>query len=282
MSKYDLKPLKTSALDSQAFFEGKGLEQMFYVQKDLMYHLHKADKLIAIEYDINERESQEHFRTLVYYLIEELAELQEALETHQLKHQNFNSIFYEHYIKSLENINEEMADVYAFMLELMVIVGYTADDVHDFSVNVSESHNLQAIVSNNRKLESLFDTIKSTMTLMGLHPQRNSFFELELDTFKGHNIYSFGNRLSIDLLKESQVWQHNIITELMKATRLLKAKPWKLKYKEVNLKEFKDNLLSAFTVLIGYTIAMGGTQESIYHNYISKNLENLERIKNEY
>lgn len=103
----------------------------------------------------------------------------------------------------------------------------------------------------------------------------------------GHTIgaiapHKIGDIQSRDVHEKAREFVGYTVEELYEAVGMLKGKPWKAEYKEVDRDAFVEEVADAWHFFLEFLIMVGITPEELFSAYFSKTLVNINRWKNGY
>lgn len=261
---------------------GKTLEDMFTRQRLLMENYIALENLpeYPIE-DLGTRTNQKLLKSFAYRVIEELGESFEHLQN------AFGAISTNHSEEAQQLIdmyNEEIADAWHFLLELMVfsdlnehslsqwVARFTYDNPrYDSLLN---SHNLLGGFLKYADFKNQEDgktQIRRDRTMFIIYP------DVIASEFPGS---MGGRKLSPKVMSDHAEFLWEITFRLTLAMNCLKARDWHTEEKRVvNQIKYNESLMEAFIAMIRFMAYTGKTELSIYNSYVNKNYINWERFK---
>lgn len=280
--------------------EGKYLEKMFDLQKELTEGYIKIEGLPQYPININAKKSQVILKDFASRVTEELAEGYES--THlavQMVSQvgwnidKLNSQQYQMLVNHLQNSNEEQADATAFFIELLLYAGVTPQHLREFALD-QVRHNPDAYM-----VCSKYPTLQLLMEVGAL--LLNNFHEVPEYPFgpQGYRLideYTLGkdeylkvkeycpafNQMSGEFhkIEAALLWQ--IQYHLGVGRNYLKNKPWKQTGELSDEEPYYENLCMGIIKMFGYHHIVGFTPDSLYRLFFKKNRVNVFRQKSEY
>lgn len=262
--------------------QGVGLLEMFARKENFLVILKPIEDFTNYPLDLSLKENQLIIKDFVGRITEELMESFEKMD--QLltiidKHDTPLNLL----VELIYETNEEFADVMHFMIELMILLGITYDDImvyfKEASQNVNcefpEDDDLSDIMYYARHI-NVFEHYYAGL--------RNDFDNLyrrfpKLDT--DMNMVHFGACTYIGIKRyQSMVnMSFNFIFQLNMLRGLLKKKPWRDNHKNINNKMVKDITLLCFSYLMRFYDLSGYDANSNINCYMRKNIINIQRVK---
>lgn len=279
--------------------DGKYLEKMFELQKDLMEGYIKIEGLPRYPISIHSKNSQVIFKDMAARSVEELAEGYEStqLACELMRKYGWNLDLlsekeYQMLLNHLQNTNEEQADATAFLLELLIYTHVTEEDLRKFAQDVCGTELpfgaplLDALTYTGIKLINEFnplmmDIIRDTQTNL-YHLVRRDMFNNEEDYQKAlEYIPGWRNLSEIAHNNEMNIlWQ--IEYHLGVGRNYLKNKPWKQTEELSDTALYYDSLYHSICKLFGYHAIMGLTPKGLYTIFWKKHCVNKFRQRSMY
>lgn len=260
------------------------LEDMFRLHKVLVdQFIQMGDIPECPLYDLTaSRSNQKVVKDFAYRIIEELGEAGASLENAYLYVSANNAGEASTYI---EQYNEELADVWHFMLELLML---SRIDIHAISqwANglVREDERLSTFLSSQSILGGLLKYAEFLNNQDGMpyvKTHRNLFVIIpDVDAMNEQVENMGGRKISLDVLNKHAEFFWAITQKLTGAMNFLKIRAWhKDDDRKGNLIEYTNHLMESFLYLLRLMVYTGKTEYSIYLSYVYKNRINLERNK---
>lgn len=256
----------------------ESLVDMFKKQRELMKWYIVREGLPQYPLDLTMRANQKLLKSFAYRIIEELGEASENL------YMAFNCISTNHSEEAfvcLERYNEELADVWHFMLETMIFSGMDEYGVSEWISTYTRDHpQFGGILDRNNLLGGFlkFAEFLNQQDGKPYQKDRNQFRLMrEADAIK--EPWNMGGRLLSDnsLENHDQFFWH-ISYKLTMAMNCLKTRDWHTQSEAtVNIIQFSKTLMDTFIVLIRLMVYTGKTELGIYNSYVIKNKINHER-----
>jgi NTP pyrophosphatase (non-canonical NTP hydrolase) len=272
--------------DGDAVFQNLSLERMFYRQKQVMKRLIDDSKLPPFPYDINQKENQQHFRSLHGFLVEELFEFKEAYsKLVEYVEQPENKLDSEILLELLASVNQEYSDVLAFAFELLIYAGITEDDIRLFVKDNLKKLEMPELIHEDT-LKTILDSAAVMNSLNMFTFQRSEYRLLDLsDIYPISSVngdITLGLKCSAHLLAFMATPITQILEDYASITSLLKKKPWRENGPDTDLEVFGSKLIDATLGILSLGQLYGATPYSIYVQYINKAILNIERQNNNY
>lgn len=281
--------------------EGKYLEKMFDLQKELTEGYIKIEGLPQYPININAKKSQVILKDFASRVTEELAEGYES--THlavQMASQvgwninKLNSQQYQMLVNHLQNSNEEQADATAFFIELLLYAGVNPQYLREFALdqisNNPEAYNicskyptLQLLMEVGAVLLNNFYGVPDGIVgPMGYYLINDNTFDTEDEYLKVKEYCPAFNRMSDEFhkIESTLLWQ--IQYHLGVGRNYLKNKPWKQTGELSDEEPYYENLCMGIIKMFGYHQIVGFTPDSLYRLFFKKNRVNVFRQKSEY
>jgi len=249
---------------------GKELENMFYLQQDLLDHYVSIEGIPKYPFDLNSKNSQVIIKDFIARIIEELGE---AFESYEIMMTMFhNGVDEKEMIPYLQNFNEEIADSIHFWLETLIVSGIEVSDLKGFYFSDTSKGSI---------LLSWFLYAEGKVNLDTNYkkfPARYVIKDLDLyDEFlRG------GRKLSKEIMSIMKGYLWDITYHLQLARNTLKNKPWKQSQMMTDEGLYIIKLKDATVSLFKFLQFTGFSPASLYEVYYKKNLVNKFRIKSKY
>lgn len=261
---------------------GKTLEDMFIKQRFLM------EKYIALENlptypmeDLGARKNQKLLKSFAYRVIEELGESYEHL------YNAFGAISTNHGEEAqtyIDYYNEELADAWHFLLEMLIFSGVNEHDIKGWIVKfIYENPRYNSLLSSDNLLGGLLKygefknqedgklQIKRDRTMFIIYPDN---IASEVPGSMG------GKKLSHRVMEVHTEFFWEVTYRITLAMNCLKARDWHTEQNRVvNTIKYNEALMDAFLSMIRLMCYTGKTELSIYNSYVNKNIINWERFK---
>ncbi|MBV9125628.1 MAG: hypothetical protein JO112_19945 [Planctomycetes bacterium] len=100
------------------------LEKIFTLQRTFMDMLVEHDKFPEYPVDLTTKPGQRFFKETAFNMVEELMEASFTLKNRMHKLSEDSAVDWEHF-------REELADTFAYFVELMIIAGISANDIYN-------------------------------------------------------------------------------------------------------------------------------------------------------
>lgn len=218
--------------------KGDKLEAIFKRQKELMkkYHIIEATSGLLQTYDIpvdlDDARGQARIKDFAWRCTEELME---AIDAYQQK----------------AHFEEEIADAFHFLVELIILSGFTAKDM----------------------IEHLYRPGAVIYYQGESPPDMTSEDDLDL-LFRSYSIEGKAGSLRFTIVE--------FLVALGMTCHLLKNKPWVQTQRITDREEFKRRLIKTFREFIGICIAVEIDADSLYNLYFRKSDVNVFRQRSKY
>ena len=262
------------------------LGKMFQLQSNLMDKYIGLGKLPNYPLpSLDDRGSQLVIRDLIGYLLEELGEAYEKInETTQ---NILSPMGREITSKNVVQVNEEMADILHFLLEIMVFSGITRDDLATetykglVEMNIGDKYMAQ-YKENPSNMQVLHAMLLLGSTICRMN-RKNPIGNVAV--LHNHNIIDIELGFNFTSPKGLEVialicW--DITQNMTMVTNTLKNKPWKQGDMETKTDKYNERLYYLFFSVIELYSYMGFTAEAVYQTYALKNHINLVRVLQKY
>lgn len=278
---------KLNALELSLLDEGKGLEGIFSLQRDLMEGYIKCKALPEYPIDLSLRDSQKTIRHITGAFIEELSEAFTEYEK-LFEAINANSPNIPRDTKMtdyLAAMNEEIADSLHFFIELLIYANIDEGSIKAYySRMLKEELIPESIYNENNTLATILQVSIYSNNKSG-HNQRGYNVKLlrpDQYGFEDNNC-TLGFRVyhpSYFLLLKDILW--TITNNLYKAQNSLKAKAWRKQETKVDLGKFQLDIMECFLSYFCLIAFLGISEEAIFEVYCKKNKINFDRQNNNY
>jgi len=234
---------------------GEGLPVLFELQLELMAEYVKVEKLPQWPINPHEPKNQVILKDFMGRVAEELGESWEYYEN--MREGKIT-------IANLSGFNEEIADVTAFLLETLIYVGVTPEELHK-AIEPDKDDALGYLYNNTN--------FRSRTTIpRNLHEGRD-YIEAGIGRFMYTSEYS--NHLA------KTFWHFNYLLQMSK--NVLKNKPWKVHQVMTDENKFRNKLLTAAVEFFRMTTReLEMSPLGLVTVYYKKNRVNLFRIKSKY
>lgn len=271
--------------------EGKYLEQIYSLQKELIDHYVGIEGLPQYPLDVNTKKNQLIIKDFVGRVIEELAEgyesfmlVKDLTEKNQLWFSIQEGKEYKQMLNHLQNANEEQADALHFMVELLIFANIQPEDILAYCKKISPRLVDELSSSEGSNILDLVGIMGYSMLLVDNDGYIGNSTDLlcgidsdaDISLIKGGRKY---HQISYLCMKK-YMW--DIVYHLNIARNYLKNKPWKQSQMMTNELAFQEELVKAFIKLIGYLYTLGLNYHDIYVLYFKKQRVNKFRIQSKY
>jgi NTP pyrophosphatase (non-canonical NTP hydrolase) len=270
--------------DGRAQEQGLAFERMIWYQKQVMLTMIAKEKLPQFPYDLNEKDNQQHFRSLHGFLVEELSEFFEAYQLHSMEAFEPDAES-DKIVENLVKLNEEFADIMAFALELLLYADITTEDIRSYMKANLAQLNLKELVHEDL-LKMIMQSAGCINAMNQSTFQRTEYAILDLSMMYPissiHEELSLGVIYSATLVERMQSEIFKVLQNYHEALSLFKKKPWRDNGADVNLDAFKPKLINATLSLFLFAQLYRAEPLSIYYQFVNKSIINLERQETNY
>lgn len=263
---------------------GKTLDAMFELQKAILKQYIALEDLPQYPIELHTRKGQKVLKDFAYRFIEELGEAYEVLAL------GYGAVSTNHTEEAQEYIrlyNEELADAWHFMVELLLYSGVGPDEIRQWMYRYGKDHEeFGNLMSRESILGGLlpFAEFKNNMDHKNPGAIRNrDMFVIwpgpEVFTDTPQNLG--GRKLSAKEVEVHAEFLWFCTYNITSAMNCLKTREWhKEDERPVNSIKYHETLLEAFISFIRLMSFTGQTELGIYNSYILKNEINWQKIKN--
>lgn len=275
--------------------EGKILEKIYELQKQLIDGYVKIEGLPPYPIDVNPKKSQILIKDFVGRVIEELAEGYESLiliDKLCCKNLNFmynyDDVDLGQCINHLQNVSEEMADAMHFMVELLIYVNIQPDDILKYINKHFSESSLDLIPTKDRSntIRMAMYYGKSVLTkendlptmYTGVNLLRLTDFEYETKSL----LYQAGHIYDAELYNDFKKCLWDVAYHLNIARNFLKNKPWKQSQMMTDELNFQREIVEGFIAMMGAFYIIGIDDTTLYAIYFWKHEANLFRQNSKY
>jgi hypothetical protein len=270
--------LKIQDVEQPIIPEGKELEEIFILQKQLIEPYIGIEGLPQYPLDMSTKENQIIIKDFVSRVVEELGEAFEStLKLNELT-QGPPPLDHAVILPELENFNMECSDALHFMVETLIFLNIGPEDIKDYTDRILKESGSNFYASST--LSNLLLIARMKNNSVGIIPfpsQRGVIITGAYDLFNrgGTKICNYQIETSKSLLWEITYW-------LQVARNCMKNKAWKQTEESTEEHKLQLYIMEAFFSMIRYFDFMNMTPESIYTIYYKKNKVNMSRIINKY
>lgn len=264
---------------------GETLANMFELQKAVMEHYISIEDLPRYPMDLMIRTNQEKLKDFTYRIIEEMGECYQdmiiAYAHCTMNKPNESQV-------NIETFNEEIADVWHFMLEIMIFSGIEQAEIMQWmSDKVQENESLEAILRTLNPLGSLliyaqFLNDQDDKSYPKSMVDAYNVFKDDPDKPIRNPQLQGGRKLSDNIIETTAGFFWSYTHSLTLAMNCLKSRKWHTQDKVVNEILYKARIVESFVMLLRIMVYLGKGELSIFNSYYLKNLINQERIKTNY
>lgn len=262
---------------------GKTLDQMFHLQGAIMKeYIIRGDDIPEPPLDLATRQSQRLLKNFAWRITEELGEAYDMLK------QAYGCISTNHGEEAqgwISMYNEELGDVWHFMLEIMILSDMNANVLMNWVLKKKLTEPELSGILDHQNLYKSFQNLSEYYNQMDRKTHRSrdpNLFVIypEPDIFEFEQWNMGGRKISYAELENIEQFNWNIIFSLTRAMNCLKNRDWHTSQeKEVNFAAYNDAILDAFIMLMRYMVYIRKSELSVYNTYVIKNAFNYERLK---
>lgn len=265
--------------------EGYYLEDMFRLQETLLEDYKKIESLPNWPLNLNVKTNQILLKDFMSRVLEELGETHEYYIKILLEvSKNPNQIDQKSVTDNLYGLNEEIADIWHFLIETFIFSGLTPDLIKADLLKMIKDQNI---------LNAYHNMEESEIDLLGLcfrlakvenyvcgYGGKKSGYTVNKNT--EDNTCKACNQVSITQLRNLQLlsWEFTYIIQLCRAK--LKNKAWKQTQVETNTNDYRDKLIKLLRVFMQIVDFLDMDPISTYSVYFKKNHVNRFRIQSKY
>lgn len=261
--------------------EGNSLIEMFNMQRELLDRYRILEDLPEFPIDLSKRSNQNLLRKYVQRLVEELSEAYDYLDK---AYHHISQNYGEEAQELVEKFNEEIADVWHFVLEILLMVGIDEYGVKEW---------IKSAINTDRRLEGMLrpdDLLKGLLiyaeflnredNTMPKIIDRTVFIVYPPSDISDRPEIAGGSRLSHKQMGMSAEFCWEVTRRFNMSTNKLKARDWhQADSVKVNIIEFNQALFESFISLLRFMVYMGKGELSIYNSYVLKDRILWERFK---
>lgn len=274
----DIRNIKTPVPN---ILDGSGLKQMFDLQKALISHYIKIEKMPKYPIDLHTKADQSLIKDFTGRVIEELGESFESYtKMVELKTGPTKEI-----IPHLQNFNEELSDAFHFFLETLIYANFDETDIEGYYESILGKLNLADVFWYGGQ-----DILKTCMAFAKHHNAHTGRyikdFRLEWKVISDADLKDEflrgGRAIGIPTHQELKILMWEITYWLTISRNYLKNKPWKQSQLSTDVKRFNQSIMEAWLCMFNLFDFVGHTPESVFEIYFKKNQVNLFRINSGY
>lgn len=247
---------------------GKGLTEMYRLQKVLLDSYIKIEGLPQYPVNVNLKVSQSLIKDFVGRVIEELGEGYESYD--ELMEMFSKGDSRSSMMPFLQNFNEECADALHFWLELLIYSGIEEEDIRKYCEAEPEDDTLDLLL---RRGAQMAKAVLGKVYCPGYKVINGPITD---EFMRG------GNQLGIERDQKmcQLLWRSTYKFQI--ARNCLKNKPWKQTQMMTDEVTYRVKLMEGTLFMFGFFAFVGMTARSIYHIYYKKNKINEFRIRSKY
>lgn len=258
---------------------------MFDGKRLLMESYQEIESFPDWPLDLNIRENQKVLRDFMSRFTTELAEAFERLvlqwgfvNTNQLKNAQ----------ECCEYFNEEIADAWQFLLEIMVFSGICEDELRQWMASYkTDNAGFEGMMDETNVLGSLlkFANWKNRNEgKTGIYDERNLFvvYKMEELIAKDKMECQGARRISTEMVDGAAEYQWWITYTIHIAMNRLKIKDWTREERKSNTLAYLEGIIDTFILMIQYMDFLGKDESSILKSFTLNTKKNFDRIKNGY
>lgn len=247
---------------------GKGLTEMYQLQKVLLDHYKEIEGLPQYPVDVNLKSSQTLIKDFMGRVIEELGEGYESYG--ELMMQFSRGDTRDKMMPFLQNFNEECSDALHFWLELLIYSGIEEEDIRKFCEAEPEDDTLDLLLRSGAKMaKAVLGKVYCPGYKVISGPITDEFM-------RGGNLLGIERDQKMCQLLWRATYKFQI------ARNCLKNKPWKQTQMMTDESTYRLRLMEGTLYMFGFFAFSGMTAKSLHHIYYKKNQINLFRIKSKY
>lgn len=259
------------------FNDGKLLKGMFEYQINLINKYISLGKLPSLELDLSTKESQNFLRHTINNILEELGEsYNEQVQAYQIfSTQVYTSGETLAQIKMpLTRLQEEIADILHFFIELLIYSKIEADDINAYYKQILVPQGLDVLMFEEGLLTT-FAAVRNSIIVDDEH--RVAVFESYKFPFKEKIA---GMNQGYNLMQQIGKVNWQITYSLLyKAQNNLKEKNWRgLAENKSNIQAYQEGLMEAWTWLFILFDLYRMDEVLLYTAYEDKNVINQQRL----
>lgn len=255
--------------------------EMFQMQKRLLERYSVLEDMPPLPLDLSLRKNQELLKKFSDRLVEELSE---AYGQYQLAYQHIASNMREEAKEHIENFNEELADAWHFMMELLLVSGV---DEHGLRGWIRGKIFSDPIVEGMLMPDNL---LKGLLIYSGFLNQRDgkSTPKRDRDSWTVFSLNEIGDKPEIQggakvsdkQCEDLAVFSWEVTHRLKIATNQLKGRDWHhADDVKVNMIEFNEMLFEALVALCRMMVYIDKGELSIFNSFVLKDRILWERLK---
>lgn len=259
------------------FNDGKLLAGMFEYQTNLINKYISLGKLPPLELDLSTKTSQNFLRHTISNILEELGEsYNEQVQAYQIfSTQVYTSAETMVEIKiPLLRLQEELADILHFFIELLIYSKIEADDINAYYKQILVPQGLGDLVFEEGLLTT-FATVRNSIIVDDEH--RVSVFESYKFPFQERIA---GMNQGYNLMQQiGKVYWGITYNLIYKAQNSLKEKNWRgAGDKKSNIQAYQEGLMESWTWLFILFDLYRMDEVNLYQAYENKNIINQQRL----
>lgn len=249
------------------------MENLILSQKELMKLYKGVYNLPDWPLDLDSREDQDIIRHLISSLSEELVE---SWDSYCMLFRSVETNFTRKLNEQLRDLSLELADCLHFFLELLIFSNLTIEDFEIFIDNLA--------TTSNYTWEGELSILEKVQKLSKFHTTSEGLIQTPQLCYPMNLIgpYKAGNKLTRENQQILPILLWDTVSCLFTVQNTLKNKPWKIQETPTDLVRYNAMLMQGLYTYLAYNYMLGSTPESIIENYLEKNQENKNRIKNKY
>lgn len=257
------------------------LTEMFQMQKRLLERYSVLEDMPQLPLDLSMRKNQELLKKFTDRLVEELSE---AYTQYLLAYHHVSANMREEAQEHIELFNEELADAWHFMLEILLVVGVDVYGVRDW---ITGKIHTDPIVEGILMPDNL---LKGLLIYSGFLNQRDGKMIPRRDR-DSWTVFSTpetvqrpevqgGAKVSDKQCEDLAVFSWEVTHRLKIAMNQLKGRDWyHADDVKVNLIEFNESLFEALVALCRMMVYIDKGELSIFNSFVLKDRILWERLK---
>ena len=259
------------------------MELMFKHQEKLM-EVYKERGRIPSWTDKSVKENQEFIKGLIGSFIEESIE---AFTKYEEAYLYFHHDAGSEPLKMLDKLkvlikdfNEELADCTHFFIEILIYLGIYPEDLKAYYEKLGKEKGLPHITGSDPLRDAIeYATyVNVAVTYINNLGTTGNMYKIIRDT-EGDPSLQAGRSMSTSMYENQAKLLFKCTVYLKRASNAMKAKHWR-ESREIDIDSVHNNIMEAWLYFFCYLSLVDCTGLSLYVNYLKKNKQNLERIKN--
>ena len=264
-------------------------KEIYKGQTGLMEKMVASAKLKKAKLELDSvKDDQQEFRLYCNFLCEEVIEFMDAKRAiHEHCEENNPGAWLakKEDVQRLADATDELADVMAFTLELMVFEGLDHDFMEDHLYKFVKQYDIEALWTP-EPLELSFRIAgwyHNQLNRFAIHATNKGRAIIDDELIKQGTYPRYACRHHNPIaIEHNEKIAYSIMNEIGKTTQFLKNKPWKSTGTTFNREEFRSALVSVWLCVCWLCYANDLTSMDIAHFYAKKTDVNHDRVDNGY